>query len=172
VTAPDAARTPDDDLDWTAFRYVAGELAPGEAAAFEARLGGDQPAREAVAAAVELAGAVALLGPEAIPLRRPRRPMARAAGWVAGGIAAGLALGFGFDRLVLHRPAPAPPGVAAEVVSTWWDLRAGADPLADQLALHDDAAEPAEPDESADVPSWMAELATLPSPDATPRREN
>jgi hypothetical protein len=168
---------PEGDLPWTAFRYVAGELSPGAASAFEARLADDQQAREAVAAAVELAGAVALIGarPGALPAR-PRRRFARAAGWVAGGVAAGLALGFGLDQLVLHRAAVAPPRVAEEVVSTWWGLRGEPDASAgldDQLALNDDPApEPAEPDADGDVPSWMAELATLPSPDATPRREN
>ena len=68
---------------------------------------------EAVAAAVVLTGAVALLGPEALPLR-PRRRFARAAGWVASGIAAGLALGFGFDRLVVHRAPATPPGLAED----------------------------------------------------------
>ena len=48
------------DLPWLAFRYVAGELAGDEAAAFERRLDTDQGAREAVAEVVELSGAVAL----------------------------------------------------------------------------------------------------------------
>jgi hypothetical protein len=61
-----------------AFRYVAGELAPEEAEAFERRLDDDQQAREAVAEAVALAGAVAAQEPAAtVPLlpmirRRPR----------------------------------------------------------------------------------------------------
>jgi len=42
-------------LDLFAFRYIAGEMAPEEALAFEARLAGDQELREAVSRAVALA---------------------------------------------------------------------------------------------------------------------
>ncbi len=45
---------PPDDLDWLAFCYIAGELPPNDAEAFETRLADDQAAREAVARAVEL----------------------------------------------------------------------------------------------------------------------
>jgi hypothetical protein len=51
------------ELPWLAFRYVSGEMAGDEAAAFEDRLDQDQEAREAVAQAVELVGAVAALRP-------------------------------------------------------------------------------------------------------------
>jgi hypothetical protein len=47
------------ELDWTAFCYAAGELSAAEAEQFEARLAGDQAAREALARAVELTQAVA-----------------------------------------------------------------------------------------------------------------
>jgi hypothetical protein len=47
------------ELDWSAFCYAAGELASAEAAAFEQRLAEEQPAREALARAVELTQAVA-----------------------------------------------------------------------------------------------------------------
>jgi hypothetical protein len=50
----------DNDLNWLAFRYVAGEMPDAELAAFEQSLAESQPAREAVAAAVLLAQAVAL----------------------------------------------------------------------------------------------------------------
>src|SRR5688500_9090345 len=48
------------DLQWLAFQYIAGELSEGDMAEFEARLGSDQVAREAVAEAVELAELTAL----------------------------------------------------------------------------------------------------------------
>lgn len=48
----------DAELFWLAFRYVDGELAPEEAAQFEVRLEQDQIAREAVAEAVALNGAL------------------------------------------------------------------------------------------------------------------
>jgi anti-sigma-K factor RskA len=47
------------DLDWLAFQYVAGELSAIECEAFELRLADDQAAREAVARAVDLSGALA-----------------------------------------------------------------------------------------------------------------
>ena len=42
------------ELDWQAFRYIAGEMTEPEGAAFELQLADDQLAREAVARAVEL----------------------------------------------------------------------------------------------------------------------
>jgi hypothetical protein len=42
------------ELSWTALRYVAGELDPAEGEQFEARLGADQSARDAVTEAVRL----------------------------------------------------------------------------------------------------------------------
>jgi hypothetical protein len=47
------------DLDWLAFRYVAGEMPAAECELFEQRLALEQAAREAVAAAVELTAAIA-----------------------------------------------------------------------------------------------------------------
>jgi hypothetical protein len=42
------------ELDWLAFRYIAGELSPQERDAFEQRLAEDQTAREAVASAMDV----------------------------------------------------------------------------------------------------------------------
>lgn len=47
------------ELDWLAFQYVAGELDAAEAEHFELRLADDQAAREAVACAVEWTQVVA-----------------------------------------------------------------------------------------------------------------
>jgi len=49
----------ENELDWSAFCYAAGEMSESEAAAFELRLAEDQAAREALARAVELTQAVA-----------------------------------------------------------------------------------------------------------------
>jgi len=47
------------DLDWLAFCYSAGELSPADAQAFEVRLADEQAARESLARAVELSQAIA-----------------------------------------------------------------------------------------------------------------
>ena len=47
------------ELDWTAFRYIVGELSADEACRFEEQLAVDQLAREAVVAAVRLTSVVA-----------------------------------------------------------------------------------------------------------------
>jgi hypothetical protein len=47
------------ELDWAAFCYLAGEMSPAETEQFEARLADEQPAREALARAVELTQVVA-----------------------------------------------------------------------------------------------------------------
>jgi hypothetical protein len=54
--------TPQDELDWLAFRYVAEELSADEADAFERLLADDQSARDAVSRAVQTTRAVASLG--------------------------------------------------------------------------------------------------------------
>lgn len=48
------------ELDWLAFRYIAGELSPVEGQAFEARLESDLAACEAVARAVQFAETMTL----------------------------------------------------------------------------------------------------------------
>lgn len=50
-----------DDVNWLAFRYVAGELDEAETQAFELLLETDQPAREAVAQAVMIARSVTMV---------------------------------------------------------------------------------------------------------------
>jgi len=82
------------DLDWLAFRYVAGELTADEALRFEHTLAEDQAAREAVAAAVELGSAVCSV--YAQPIHQPsidRSPgMLRPAAWMSVGAAVSLAI--------------------------------------------------------------------------------
>ena len=98
-----------DSLDWLAFRYIAGEMTVAESTVFEERLESDQAAREAVAAAVELVGALAACDPadqveveigtrsgDPVGLAGPRstvRPSWRVmASWAVGGAIACLAL--------------------------------------------------------------------------------
>ena len=53
--------SPQDELEWTAFRYVANELPAAELAEFEQRLADDQHAREAVARCVQITHSIVAL---------------------------------------------------------------------------------------------------------------
>ncbi|MBI1902230.1 MAG: hypothetical protein HYS13_14105 [Planctomycetia bacterium] len=116
-----------EELEWCAFRYVAGEMNPAEAVTFEGRLAGDQPARDAVCRAVALAGRLASARPQLAPANetdcvrpvagaaRSRRiiamPTLRETGWMAAGAAAALLI------IYLARPgatAPSSPVVATK----------------------------------------------------------
>jgi hypothetical protein len=70
----------DTDLLLLALRYVAGEFSPAEASAFERRLDEDQAAREAVADAVALAGAIAGQTARVLPHSSHRRTIKLVAG--------------------------------------------------------------------------------------------
>ncbi len=96
------------ELHLLAFRYVSGELTGDEASAFEDRLGRDQTAREAVAGAVELIGALGQITPEpshvstTLPLRRRAVRLAP----LACGAAAAAALAFLIGRPLLFPSHP------------------------------------------------------------------
>ncbi len=57
-TAPQSSASGDADLQWLAFRYIAGEMTAEETAAFEQQMQTDLAACEAVAAQVELSETV------------------------------------------------------------------------------------------------------------------
>ena len=103
----------DDALDWTAFCYLAGDLNAQDVAEFELRLAEDQPAREALARAVELSQIVAAAESREACIgtvdraHRSRTTWSTRFSWMAIGglasLAAGLlvALQLGqFDRLI------------------------------------------------------------------------
>ena len=79
------------DLDWLAFCYTAGELNAADAEQFEASLGDDQLAREALARAVELTQTVAAAESQidlVMPARRTESDWTRRVSWMAiGGLA-------------------------------------------------------------------------------------
>jgi len=119
-------------IDWTAFRYVAGEMPAGEAVSFEKLLEHDLAACEAVARAVELAQAVAMAEEQAVESRPAitivqgghRRPRwVRYATMLAAAAAACLAVtALWHASADLQRPMPvmennpAPGAVIADVV--------------------------------------------------------
>ncbi|MEX2139950.1 MAG: hypothetical protein WD894_11855 [Pirellulales bacterium] len=136
----DEVQTSGDELHWLAFCYVAGELDADEYAAFELRLAGDQRAREAVAAAVELTHCV-LQSKEAVGrampttagwavIRPTAAPIGRAwlarAGWLLAGLAAGLLVMLTVQRWPVDRQ----PDVPAEQTAS--SIRGGASALAAQ----------------------------------------
>ncbi len=71
---PPSSPEPLADLDLLAFRYIAGELMPDEAADFERRLVDDQAAREAVARTWEVAQTVSWIEATS-PAPRSDRPL-------------------------------------------------------------------------------------------------
>src|SRR5437762_2365346 len=85
----------ENELDWQAFCYLSGELNVVELQQFEARLADDQAAREALAAAVELAHAVAAAESQAdiavVPVICRAPDWQTRVSWMAvGGLAAAL----------------------------------------------------------------------------------
>lgn len=117
----------DSELFWLAYCYVAGELSAAQAADFEARLEVDQPAREAVAQAVELTAAVqgapeTLVEQAAVEAASDRRGMSPVGGW-AWAMAASIALaivGYSFfGRNVLHDAGPALSPADRQLADAW-----------------------------------------------------
>src|SRR5262249_50677527 len=105
----------DSDLNWLALRYVTGEMADAELATFEETLAESQPAREAVAAAVLLAQAVALADrtPAGVPtagLTVVRPTWRGRLSWALVGAAASLLLAGGLQLWRDSRQAPNPVG--------------------------------------------------------------
>jgi hypothetical protein len=109
----------DSDLNWLAFRYITGEMAETEVAAFEQSLAESQPAREAVAAAVRLAQAVTLCesaqtsassGPIRAAATIPPATWRGRLVWALLGAAATVLFASG---LQMWRDAKAPPNVVA-----------------------------------------------------------
>jgi hypothetical protein len=172
----------DSEILWLAFRYVAGEMGPDEAESFEHRLDRDQAAREAVAQAVELAGAVAALRPESIPtLTLPRRrPLRIILGLAA--LAAAACLSWLAFTPRAGEPLAASPKVtpSATLTLAWSTLRqereADKDETSALLASNDDLPALSESDDSVDsgLPLWLLDAASLagrPDHAAAPAKE-
>lgn len=161
-----------DELDWQAFRYIAGEMNAVEQERFEELLGEDQPARDAVAAAVELAQASTLALSTASPSLawppawRKAEPSKRWMGWVVG-VAACLALVAAW--LALREAPVQSASLQSEALALQWsEVReqqheladvALAEPSPDNIISVDEAepldAWPLADDDAAVAPEWM-----------------
>jgi hypothetical protein len=158
-----------DDLDLSAFRYVAGEMTPAQAAAFETRLADDQVARDAVSRAVGLSQLVASAAPMAdppAPARRSALVWMQPLGWMAIGAAAAVLAVSVFSRPVArpNNPAPAmnaqPTGGRSPVdVLVWARLQSDQELTAAELERWLDepveSSDVEEPSLNSEVPSWV-----------------
>jgi hypothetical protein len=169
------------DLAWDAFRYAAGEMDAAEAAQFEERLAVEQPAREALAAAIELAqvSCLAMSGTGILPVPSTSMPSPKRKRnwlWPALGAAACLAAvacvaALGVGDWNAHRELARSQAKQNELAARWSEVRELAaadltesesdDPL-EALAEIDmaDADQPADEDAAADdqlalAPDWM-----------------
>jgi ferric-dicitrate binding protein FerR (iron transport regulator) len=150
---------PETDLHWTAFLYISGDLPPAESTSFEARLADDQEARDAVAEAVELAGALAIVGAESRPRRRSKLLRAFIA---ASALAAAACL------VLTLQPGPRPTGYdrpdASEVALAWSSLRGGAD-IGQLAEIEIESESEVEPSTDRALPSWLLSAASAPLDD-------
>ena len=145
---------PENDRDWLAFRYVAGELSGEEAAAFEAELETSQVSREAVARAVELTHAVAIAEFHGVALVEsatrpsPRKSWTYGIVWMgAGAVAASVAGAVWWN---MQSPATG----TSELAERWTEARSvePAPTAIDESVETTPVLDVAQPDVA---PSWM-----------------
>ncbi len=126
--AADPRAIPGDDLAWDAYRYVADAMDRLEIDAFEQRLIEDQVAREAVAAAVDQLGALAIVARDPsheVHARPPGRPLRTRNRWGRSAVLA-VALAAGFLLTVWWGQGGQPRSgedQAAAVAAAWTSLR-------------------------------------------------
>jgi hypothetical protein len=169
------------ELDWLAFCFLSGEMSPAEAERFEARLEGEQEAREALARAVELTQVVAAVEAtcEASTPSLARRVSVRSAGnwttrlsWMAIGGLASLVIAMvwtgGLSRFSF---GPQNAGISSEngaLATAWSATRAVLQETVDVGPLHPLSAANGEVDDDqvasgeltdelvvVEAPSWM-----------------
>lgn len=159
-----------EQLDWLAFQYVAGELSIADATAFEDRLASDFTACEAVARAVELSDALHTAhptNPQSVVL--PVRAEFASATWSLVGIAAAMLI---VGSLWMRQGRPS--NWSGEVLAQRWSKQLAESPLeltVDEIAADDATQSEMQPSEAssndqpgddelligadADVPAWM-----------------
>ncbi|WP_435010180.1 hypothetical protein P12x_001414 [Tundrisphaera lichenicola] len=139
---------PDSDLHWLAFRYATGEMSDPEEVDFERMLADDQSAREALAGAVELSGAMSALPPKT--WSRPRRFLTRRTlAWSGLAAAACLAVASLWSLGTMKTESPD----AAEVAMAWSDLDRS-DPIMTEIDYPESISELEASGELA-IPSWI-----------------
>ncbi len=159
-----------EQLDWQAFLYIAGELSDGERAEFEARLGDDPQACEAVARQVEwTSAAAAAFAPEVSRVARKTAKVSRGGlVWrISMGVAACLAVaafvyylnGLNGDREQRpDAPVAETQAVATEQLATAWSETVENWPLADDglAAISEpEIAPPSDGITDVATPDWM-----------------
>ncbi|HZN36840.1 MAG TPA: hypothetical protein VFB80_23585 [Pirellulaceae bacterium] len=156
-----------DELDLLAFRYVAGELTPAEAAAFEPRLADDQAAQVAVSRAVGLSQRLASAAPpadQAAPARKSALVWAQPLGWMAiGAASAVLAVNLFWRPAADRNASPAtnvqPAGGSPVDALVWARLQSEqewtAADLEDWLDQPESPDDSEEPPPAPEVPSWV-----------------
>ncbi len=155
-----------DELDWLAFRYIAGELTRAESEAFEQRLADDQTAREAVARAVMLTSAIVAGRGEspASVVRYPSRP--RWTRWVVAAAAVLLAA----ITIVVVRPGSRPGESNDEltVAGVWAESALGHGEWSSEFG--DDADHSDDDADDIALPDWLIEAVS--GPDEADADEN
>lgn len=164
------------ELDWLAFRYVAGELGADEARSFDDRLASDLAAQEAMSRAAALSIAIAAARPSVEPRRtasvesRQSRFM-HAVTWLSIGVAATVAVWIG--SAILSNPEVAQHRAESNLVQTaqpapasavaWLELRKLDDSAAriERELKKEESDEPMEfqRDPAPVVPAWVVDLA-------------
>ena len=178
------------DLQWLAFRFIAGELPGDEARAFELQLAEDQTAREAVSRAVALGMRLADATPAVRGGVAPRhrtelrsnsatapstalhlRRVVHAMAWASMGAAASMAMWFWSQRTQIVESGP--PGSGSPTAPrrenkvdaiAWMQLRAVGESTGQVQRQFDewkpDDVPNTEPPREPVVPAWVVELAT------------
>jgi hypothetical protein len=152
------------DLDWLAFCYAAGELDAADAEQFEARLADDQAAREALARAVELTQTVAAAesqcGDFVTLAKHTQSDWNRRISWMAVGGLASLLLALLWSGVVGPTWHKIGNASRSQLAMAWNQTRSEFPEIRDAALwsspndMDDDTADVAI-DDMPDAPSWM-----------------
>jgi hypothetical protein len=161
-------------LDWSAFCYLSGEMSPAETEQFEARLADDQTARESLARMVELTQVLAAAETQTVelaPAGEGRTTWRARFSWMAiGGLAAALLAMLWSSAGLWNEPSGENAGISRvnnALASAWFETRRDLRDSSDIGPLHPISLAWNEAEEEsastngaddllvADAPSWM-----------------